>query len=450
MATSLYRNPLTIGLLASIVAIAFEAMAVTTALTVAARELGNDGLYAWTFTAFALAQTVAIVLTGQLVDRGGPLLPLIIGVSLFALGLVTAATAAVMGQLLIARALQGFGSGMMNLVIMVIVPLAYDERERPHLMTAFSTAWVAPALVGPAIAAWIATSFSWHWVFWAVLPLLAFGVLMIARPVLEVVRTHPTQGKPMDVRLVLLAFALAIAAAVIQAAGQWLTVWTATGAAVALIVIGVGFPRLMPGGFTWLGDGLSAVVLTRALLMGAFFGTQIFLTPLLTHARGVDLVLAGIVITISSIGWTFGAWLHSRHWLPFSRDVLISIGALVMTLGMGVVALGAWLEPVPVWVTGVGFAAAGCGVGIASASLSLALMDLSLQAELGHNTSSLQVAEALGTAVAAGLGGTLVLVSAAGPQAYGLAMTAMALLGLLGIAFSRRIGSLQNFALAHP
>lgn len=45
-------RPLTLGVCALILGIAFEFMAVATALPVAARELGGLGLYPWALTGF--------------------------------------------------------------------------------------------------------------------------------------------------------------------------------------------------------------------------------------------------------------------------------------------------------------------------------------------------------------------------------------------------------------
>lgn len=448
MSASIYRKPLTIGLLLSVVAMGFEGMAVTTAMPVAARELGSESFVAWTYTAFVIAQTFAIVLAGQLVDRKGPLGSFIGGISLFATGVVLAATAPVIAQLLVARAVQGFGTGLLNLATMVVVARGYSEAERPHVMTMFSTGWVLPAIVGPAFAAWLATHLSWHWVFWCVLPLLAIGVAFVVRPLLEIVgRTEPT-GEPFDKRVIALAGVVALAAAVLQAAGQWFTPFTAAGAVVALVAIALSMPRLMPPGFRWWGTGLSGVVLARGLVIGSFFGTQAFLALLLTHARGLDLVLAGVVITLSSLGWMVGSWLQSRHWIPLSRDALITTGTVVVATGMAIIALAAWVPAIPVPVIAVGFAVAGVGMGLATASSSLALMQLSEPAELGHNTSSLQVAEALGGALAGGLGGTLFVLTGASdrPLTYGPIFTAMVLFALGATVASRRVGHLANWA----
>jgi len=68
--------------------VAFEAMAVATAMPVAARALDGLSLYAWSFTGFLVTSLFATAVAGQICDRRGARLPFLTGVALFAVGLV--------------------------------------------------------------------------------------------------------------------------------------------------------------------------------------------------------------------------------------------------------------------------------------------------------------------------------------------------------------------------
>ena len=81
------RN-LTVGLCMTVVAIAFEAIAVATAMPVAARELDGVAYYAWLFSLFVIGMLFSTVVTGRLSDRIGPARPLLVGLVIFAAGLV--------------------------------------------------------------------------------------------------------------------------------------------------------------------------------------------------------------------------------------------------------------------------------------------------------------------------------------------------------------------------
>ena len=83
------QRALTIGLCAIVVAIAFETIAVATAMPAAARDLDGLGYYAWAFSGFLIGMLFATVLTGRLSDRIGPAKPLLVGLVIFLAGLQT-------------------------------------------------------------------------------------------------------------------------------------------------------------------------------------------------------------------------------------------------------------------------------------------------------------------------------------------------------------------------
>ncbi|MFZ0530758.1 MAG: MFS transporter, partial [Propionicimonas sp.] len=240
---------------------------------------------------------------------------------------------------------------------------------------------------------------------------------------------------------------VALGAAAVQWAGQRLEPTSLLWLAIGLIMLWFGLRPLMPRHYSLTGRGLNAVINVRAALSGAFFGAQAFLPLLFTEGRGLPLQWAAWTMTVGSAGWTLGAWLQSRSWLNLPRNVIITAGAASLTAGIGALALGAWLPGFPAVVLLAGWVLAGLGMGLATASTSLGVMQLSQTAELGRNTSSLQVGEALGNSLGAGLAGTLYLL---GGGVLGAAfvfaplLTAMVLVAGAGVLASRRIGHLDN------
>ena len=79
---------LTWGVFAMILGIAFEFMAVATALPIAAKELGGLSLFPWALTGFLGAVMFANGVAGEVCDRVGPRLPLIVGSITFTAGLL--------------------------------------------------------------------------------------------------------------------------------------------------------------------------------------------------------------------------------------------------------------------------------------------------------------------------------------------------------------------------
>ncbi len=442
------RRSLTVGLLVCVTAVAFEGMAVVTAMPAAAADLGDEQLYAWAFSAVMIPQLFAIAVAGRIVDRSGPVRPLLAGLALFAVGVVVAALAPTMLVLLLGRFIQGLGGGAVNLCLMVVTAQAYAPGERARVMTWYSMCWMMPAFVGPGIAAWITEQLSWHWVFWLILPFVAFGLTFMAAG-LRRLPARSDADVPDDPVPLHAAVAVALGLGLLQLAGQhleWLSLlWFAVGAT----LLALNWRKLMPRGFSFGGDGLSAVVMVRLITSGAFFGIQSFL-PLMLTGRGATLSAAGLVITLSSVGWLLGSWLQARTWLRLSRDQIIIGGAICVAVGGALVAVAAWVPPVDMALALVGFSCCGLGMGLQSASTSLATMQLSSEAELGRNTSSLQVGETSGNALLVGAAGTVFAALspvAANTVTFGSQMSIMAAIAALAIIAAFRIGFVQNHSL---
>src|SRR5215216_6248468 len=155
-----YRRT-TAGLLLTVAAGAFEALAVATIMPATVDDLGGLGYYGWAFSAFMLANLVGLVLAGDEADRRGPAVPFVGGVAAFTIGLLVGGLAPAMIVLIVGRAIQGFGGGLVNAVAYVAIGRGYPEKARPRMMALLSTAWVVPGLIGPVVAGLIATHIGW-------------------------------------------------------------------------------------------------------------------------------------------------------------------------------------------------------------------------------------------------------------------------------------------------
>ncbi len=444
------QRRLTIGLCINIVAIAFETIAVATAMPVAARDLDGLPYYAWSFSLFLIGMLFSTVVAGRVADRIGPVKPLLVGLLIFLLGLVVAGTAEHMVQLVAGRLVQGLGSGLINTAVFVCVAQAYSVTQRPKMFTYISTAWILPSFVGPPISAWLTQQLSWHWVFFAVIPLVIFGGAMALPMLRQLMRSYVRPEAIVDGAKPAPLWAaglVALAAAALQLAGQRLD-WIALALLIGgLVMLVVGLPRLMPACFTRLERGLPAVIGARGFLAGGFVGAEAFVPLMMVEERHVQLVLAGAALTVGSIGWTTGSWLQSRPWLKIRRDRLITFGCLSLTVGLAGTGLVALIPAIPYWFVGVAWVFSGLGMGLATSSTSLAVMTLSVPSEQGRNASSLNLSDALGAGLFVGVSGTIfAALHGTGNLAltFGAVLLAMAAIGLLAVLISLRIGPVRN------
>ncbi|WP_026449204.1 MFS transporter [Actinopolyspora mortivallis] len=399
-----YRS-FTSGMVIVVTLVAFEAMGVATALPTIASSLDGQRWYSWSFTLFMAASAVGTVFAGRVSDRRGPVLPLLVSLPLFALGLVVAGTAPNMAVLLVARAVQGLGGGSVAVPLYVLIARVYPESHRPRAFGLMSAAWVLPSLLGPAVSGTVTEYLHWRWVFLGLVPLVSLAAVFLASTVLR--SGGVTSGQPAG-RPGLVPAALGAGAATVGVN------WAAQHPGVPSLVLGVVsvvllwrcFLVLLPRGTLRARGGIPVLVLARGLLAGVFFTAEAFVPLVLTVVHGYSPALAGIPLTLASLGWSLGAWLQSR-WEGLSRHTLISRGFLLVTAGVfGVGAIApAWS---PGWTILFLWSLAGAGMGIAVTSTAVGVLDRSETTERGFNSAALQISDMLGQALLIGLGGALV------------------------------------------
>jgi MFS family permease len=105
---------LTIGMVALITLVAFESLAVATAMPTVAQSLDGLSLYALAFGGPLASGVVAMVVSGTWSDLKGPTRPLWHGTAWFLAGLLIAGLAPSMAVLVAGRIIQGFGSGLLT------------------------------------------------------------------------------------------------------------------------------------------------------------------------------------------------------------------------------------------------------------------------------------------------------------------------------------------------
>src|SRR5258707_6270938 len=156
-----------------------DATVLSTALPAIAHDLHDDPIQLkLALTSYLLTLAVFIPASGWFADRFGARLIFRLAIIIFAIGSACCGLANSIGFLVTARALQGVGGAMMvpvgRLVILRTVP-------RSEIVGAL--AWLTiPALIGPVIGppvgGFIATFFTWRWIFWINLPIAAVGLVL--------------------------------------------------------------------------------------------------------------------------------------------------------------------------------------------------------------------------------------------------------------------------------
>jgi len=399
------RRPLTAGLVLAVTFVAFEALAVATILPLVVRHLGDLRLYGWVFSAFLLASLVGIVVAGTLADRAPLGRPMLAGLGLFVLGLVIGGTAPDMSVLVAGRAVQGLGAGVVPAVAYVAISRCYPDHARPRMFAVLSTAWVVPGLVGPAIAALVATAVGWRWVFLGLIPLVVAAGALVVLALRNV--PAPANTEPATVPYLAVLGVVAGAGAALASLNSGVVPVAVAGGIAGGILLAASLRQLTPPRHLTARPGLTAAILSRALLTCCFFSGDAYVPYAIVTVRHAPTALAAIALTASTLTWTAGSWVQARCIARYGPRRLVRAGQCLVVAGLALMC-AVLLPSVPPALGIVAWAVAGGGIGTAYAPLSLTTLDRAAPGEEGRATSALQLCDVLGQAVGIGVAGAIV------------------------------------------
>jgi len=150
---------------------------------------------AWTMTAYTLALAAVIPITGWAADRFGTKRLYITSIVLFVLGAVLCATAWGIGPLILLRAIQGLGGGMLMPLGMTILTKAAGPERVGRVMAVLGTPMLLGPIGGPILGGWLIDAVSWHWIFLINVP-IGIGGIVYAFIVLP--KDNPTPSESFD------------------------------------------------------------------------------------------------------------------------------------------------------------------------------------------------------------------------------------------------------------
>ena len=429
----------TIAVFSLIVFNAFEAMAVTTVMPTISRDLEGFALYAVAFAAPLASGVVGTVAAGAWSDRRGPAGSLVASLVLFTVGVLTAGLAPSMDVFVAGRVVQGLGTGALIVSLYVVVGVVYPPQLRPSIFASFAAAWVLPSLFGPAIAAFVAETVGWRWVFLGIVGLVAVAAMLIAPVVPGLRATSDNEPAPRS-RMIWAAVA-AVAVLAVELAGSEASTVGVLGAVASIVVVLVSVRALTPTGTLRAGRGLSSVIGTRGMMSAAFFSMQAYIVLVLQVRWDLTPGHAGLVLTVVGVVWAAASQLQARLRRRLSSERAMVIGTAMLLVATALLCLAVLIDLGPV-VAGAAFVLAGAGMGLGFTRTSVAMLAASTDRDRGFNSSAITIADSIGAALSLSLCGTAF---AAAERAnvdpfltvFGLA--AIAAVGSLGTASRTRV-----------
>jgi EmrB/QacA subfamily drug resistance transporter len=149
---------------------------VGTAMPKIIADLNGFTHYTWVTTAYIIASAVVMPIVGKLTDMHGRKPYYIGGLVIFTLGSLFSGLSQSMGGLILFRALQGIGAGVLMANAFTVIGDLFPPAERGKYQGLISGVFGLSAILGPTLGGVITDNLSWHWIFFVNVPL---GLIVI-------------------------------------------------------------------------------------------------------------------------------------------------------------------------------------------------------------------------------------------------------------------------------
>lgn len=173
------RNILLTGLFLGLFFASLDQTVVGTAMPRIIGDLGGLSIMAWVTTAYMLTSTTVVPIAGKLADLFGRRIIYVTGITVFMIGSALCGTSSNMTELIVYRALQGIGGGIMMPMSMTIVGDIFPPEERGKWQGLMGGIFGLSSVVGPTIGGYIVDNSSWQWVFYINLPVGILAAISI-------------------------------------------------------------------------------------------------------------------------------------------------------------------------------------------------------------------------------------------------------------------------------
>ena len=355
------------SLLLAAFAINLDTTIVNVALPTLVRELkASTTQLEWIVDAYNLMFAALVLAAGNLSDRMGRKGVLLAGLAVFGTATVAGGLGSSPGELIAARAVMGLGAALIFPATLSLLTNVFTERrERARAIGLWGATTGVGIAVGPIVGGWLLERFSWSSVFFALAPIAALAILLIA---LTVPTSRDPDAPPVDRAGLLLsttAMALLVYTVIEAPRYGWDSGRSAAGFAVAIALLAAFIaserrtraPMLDVGLFRNLrfSAASGAVTITFFSLMGFIFLVTLYFQflkgygPLSTGVRllpvatmvgvtsvvgtglavrtGTKLVVAGGLLSLAAgLAWTSSASATTGYLTIAGQMVLIGSG----------------------------------------------------------------------------------------------------------------------------
>ena len=139
----------------------------------------------WVIEAYSLLLAALLLVGGSLGDHCGRRRIFLLGVAVFALASAWCGCAFDIRQLIVGRAVQGFGAALLVPGSLAIISSSFEESERGRAIGTWSGFSAITTAIGPVVGGWLIEHVSWRAVFFINVPIAVLVILISVKSVPE-------------------------------------------------------------------------------------------------------------------------------------------------------------------------------------------------------------------------------------------------------------------------
>ena len=139
----------------------------------------------WVIEAYSLLLAALLLVGGSLGDHCGRRRIFLLGVAVFALASAWCGCAFDIRQLIVGRAMQGFGAALLVPGSLAIISSSFEESERGRAIGTWSGFSAITTAIGPVVGGWLIEHVSWRAVFFINVPIAVLVILISVKSVPE-------------------------------------------------------------------------------------------------------------------------------------------------------------------------------------------------------------------------------------------------------------------------
>ena len=332
----------TITLCLGVALLAFNGFLVSTALPTAVEALGGVAYLSWATTVFLVFAIMGGAGAALLKARFGARGALVMAASVFLLGSLLAAIAGAMPQLLVGRALQGLGEGIVAAICYALIPELFPSALVPKVFGTESIVWAIAAFGGPVLSGALTELVSWRAAFAVNLPIGAVFIALVLTVVPRGTLLDDRQRFPI-VRLVLIGTAIMAVSGggVLRSPALTAVCVVVAGARGGGVIVRdrTAQTPIFPLRAFRLDDVVGAGLWVILLMPLAQAGGAVYLVYALQNLFGFAPTLAGAIAAIMAVTWSAVAIVVANVPMAF-RPWLIRIGPVLLVAGLGALTFG--------------------------------------------------------------------------------------------------------------